>query len=302
MTIKSILKATVVAAALMGICHEAVAQNYFFRSKATAIIAQSDTSPDPVTFQAVTGAVAGAVVETAVVRTSGHDGVAVSISGSGASYRTCSAATCTDQGATGWTTAPGTLAPNGYVQLRMTVGGRNERRVAILALGSLVAEWSVTASNDPPVGVGGYAGRFNGRNIWVNSAEKVGTWSILGAQGYFLAGGTSNDDGAGNTELQAGHARGPENLAATYCRTLQAVNGQKWHLPAYNELRFALAALGEATFPVGNQYWSSTEQAAHAVLGNGNVRNAQGVVSISNISGLKDANPQFRTKCIRYGD
>ncbi|SFF42045.1 hypothetical protein SAMN05216566_11251 [Aureimonas phyllosphaerae] len=152
----------------------------------------------------------------------------------------------------------------------------------------------VTERLPPQVGVNGYAGKLNGRDVWVSSEERLGTWGSFGSEGPFHSGGSSRDDGKANTDAQASHIRGAEVLAAQFCKSLAPIDGQPWHLPAFNELRFVIGAIRYASFQSGQRYWTSSELDA-----------AANVLSVSAEGGAqssgKAANATYRTRCIRYG-
>lgn len=139
-----------------------------------------------------------------------------------------------------------------------------------------------------------YAGKLNGRDVWVSAAERVGAWAVFGPEGAFLSGGTSRDDGKANTDAQVSHARAAENVASQFCRSLPPVDGQAWHMPALNELRFLVGTLGAGEFQTGEVYHSSTEAPTGVqVFGTW--------LTMSNLAMSKATATTGRTRCIRYG-
>lgn len=152
----------------------------------------------------------------------------------------------------------------------------------------------VAGPTPPTVGENGYAGKLDGRDVWVSSDERIGSWAAFGPEGAFHSGGSSRDDGKVNTEAQLSHARSAENLATQFCRSLAPVDGQAWYLPAQNELRFLIGALGAKAFQTGQRYWSSSE-----LPGGASVFSVS--AELGNAGSGKAVNETHRTRCIRYG-
>jgi hypothetical protein len=128
------------------------AASYFYRGKPAAIATPAppkDTDPDPVSaFPASVGAAASSDVLSATRKLSGHDGIQVSVSGAGASYRLCPTEACTGQGVGGWSMSAAEAPRDTWVQLKVTAAAQaSGERVAILSYGGRTASWSVTTSD-----------------------------------------------------------------------------------------------------------------------------------------------------------
>jgi hypothetical protein len=115
----------------------ASAASYYFRTKPqvtppAAPAPAKDTTPDAVTFPAVSGVSPSSQQVSAIRRLTGHEGVSVSVSGGDAQVRVCAASVAD-------------AAVGSYVQMRMTAAGSGLGRTATLSYGTLTADWTVSS-------------------------------------------------------------------------------------------------------------------------------------------------------------
>jgi hypothetical protein len=100
-----------------------------------------------------TPATAGQDPVSAILRLTSHDGIPVSVTGTGASYRLCADSTCSTSPQ--WTTSAGTAVRDAYVQMKAPAPAANTTAlVATLSYGSRTAAWSVTSP------AAGYSGTY----------------------------------------------------------------------------------------------------------------------------------------------
>jgi hypothetical protein len=127
-------------------------------AQATWIVkSEKDETPDAPIFAATVNATPATATKSGIVALTGHDGIAVSVSGSGSpAYRICADATCSADPA--FVTASSTVAPDrpasrSWIQLRATSGAAGSAaQTTTLTAGTVNAVWTMTAAPAPAGG------------------------------------------------------------------------------------------------------------------------------------------------------
>lgn len=121
-----------------------------------------DTTSDPFAFTDQIGVALSTLTNSNIVQISGiHAAATVSISGGGSpKYRTCtngaSGANCDSSVVQNWTSSPGTIQNNQYLQLRLTSSASNATALsANIDVGGVSDNWSVTTIGGCGVSVTG---------------------------------------------------------------------------------------------------------------------------------------------------
>lgn len=263
--------------------------------------------PDPFSFTDETGAAASALIESGIVQITANDpgsnlsaGAGVSVSGDGApEFRVCtngsSAANCDGSVVRAWGPGNGTIAPNQYLQVRLTSSGSdNTLHSAAVRVGTLTDQWDVTTGAGGPcaadlldpadvgtVCAGGeiYAGDSPaGGDMYVTDVNQSTSIRWDNTNCFRCGDGTmatSLTDGKVNVAamrawVEGNTADGDLNGfdAARLCDDLDRHGKTDWYLPAKDELdvlyenKADIDAAASENFTT-SYYWSSTEYNTH---------------------------------------
>lgn len=281
----------------------------------------SDATPNVISFNDEANASTSTLITSNITQITGINcSIPVQISGGGTpQFRICADSLCSTE-IQGWTSAPGSIVNNQYLQVRLTtdVAGGSQHKATVI-VGSGASVWTVTnaggdCSGSPAIGTvcsDGtiYAGlspdgnvkmfttRCDAGQTWDGVSTCNGTRLLLsynnGTTNYIVQGTTSGTSGKSNSNTLFNSADiGSPHQAAAYCENLVENGYSDWYFPAANEV-LILSSGREAirNFNVNSNYQSSTELDNHRTcviyLSNGSM----------NCSALKSAG--YLVRCVR---